>query len=87
MQIVFDITRRVPLQIQSTCHGEQCPASINVVLSMLSADWTRENIMLSMVVYGICFAEPDTILMFKIYFVKEICPRGNNKVIIYFLIS
>ena len=34
----------------------------------LSADWTRENIVLSMVVYGICFAEPDTILMFKIYF-------------------
>ena len=24
--------------------------------------------MLSMVVYGICFVEPDTILMFKIYF-------------------
>ena len=34
----------------------------------LSADGTRENIMLSTVVYGICFANPDTILMFKIYF-------------------
>ena len=27
-----------------------------------------ENIMLSTVVYGICFAEPDMILLFKIYF-------------------
>ena len=26
------------------------------------------NIVLSMVVCGICFAEPDTILVFKIYF-------------------
>ena len=26
------------------------------------------NIILSMVVYGICFADPDTILVFKIYF-------------------
>ena len=32
----------------------------------LSADWTRENI--TTMVYGIYFAEPDTILMFKIYF-------------------
>ena len=34
----------------------------------LSADWTREKIMLSTVVYGIYFAEAGTILMFKIYF-------------------
>ena len=34
----------------------------------LSADWTRGNIMLSTVVYGIYFAEAGTILMFKIYF-------------------
>ena len=33
----------------------------------LSADWTRE-ILYSTVVCGICFAEPDTILVFGIYF-------------------
>ena len=37
------------------------------MLQKLSADWTRENIMLSTVVRGICFAEPDTIHVFKIY--------------------
>ena len=38
------------------------------MLSELSAEGTRVNIVLSTVVYVICFAEPDTILMFKIYF-------------------
>ena len=38
------------------------------MLKKLSADWTRENIMLSTVVYGICFAELDTILVFKIFY-------------------
>ena len=33
----------------------------------LSADWTRE-ILYSTVVCGICFAERDTILVFKDYF-------------------
>ena len=30
----------------------------------LSADWICENIILSTVVCGTCFAEPDTILVF-----------------------
>ena len=34
----------------------------------LSADWTRENIILSTVVCGTCFAKLDTILVFEIYF-------------------
>ena len=46
------------------------------MLQKLSADWTRENIMLFMVVYGICFAEPDMILMFKIYF--EVFGEGTR---------
>ena len=42
----------------------------------LSADWTRENIILSTVAYGICFAKPDTILVFKIYF--EVFGEGTR---------
>ena len=34
------------------------------------------NIVLSMVVCGICFAEPDTILVFKIYF--EVFGEGTG---------
>ena len=55
----------------------------------LSADWTRENIILSTVVCGTCFVEPDTILMFQIYFEvfgegtrlampKTICALGSS---------
>ena len=34
----------------------------------LSADYICGNIILSIVVCGICFAEPDTILVFKIFY-------------------
>ena len=34
----------------------------------VSADWIRGNIILSMMVCGICFAEPDTIMVFKIFY-------------------
>ena len=42
----------------------------------LLADWTRENIILSTVVCGICFAEPDMILVIKIYF--EVFGEGTR---------
>ena len=34
----------------------------------MSADWICGNIILSMVVCGTCFVEPDTILVFKIFY-------------------
>ena len=40
----------------------------DVMLPKLSADWICGNIILSMLVCGICFAEPDTILVFKIFY-------------------
>ena len=46
------------------------------MLQKLLADWTCENIMLSMVVYGICSPEPNTILVFKIYF--EVFGEGTR---------
>ena len=38
------------------------------MLSNVSADWICGNIILSTVVCGTCFAEPDTILVFKIFY-------------------
>ena len=38
------------------------------MLQNVSADSICGNIILSMVVCGICFAEPDTILVFKIFY-------------------
>ena len=34
----------------------------------VSTDWICGNIILSTVVCGICFAEPDTIFVFKIFY-------------------
>ena len=39
----------------------------DVALRKVVTDWTNE-ILLSMVVCGTCFVEPDTILVFEIYF-------------------
>ena len=38
------------------------------MLSNVSADWICGNIILSTVVCGTCFAKPDTILVFKIFY-------------------
>ena len=40
----------------------------DVMLSNVSVDWICGNIILSTVVCGTCFAEPDTILVFKIFY-------------------
>ena len=40
----------------------------DVMLQNASADYICGNIILSMVVCGICFAEPDTIFVFKIFY-------------------
>ena len=40
----------------------------DVMLQNVSADWIFGNIIPSTVVCGICFAEPDTILVFKIFY-------------------
>ena len=34
----------------------------------VSVDWIGGNVILSTVVCGTCFAEPDTILVFKIFY-------------------
>ena len=34
----------------------------------MSVDWIFVNVILSTVVCGTCFAEPDTILVFKIFY-------------------
>ena len=39
----------------------------DVMLQHASADWIFGNIIPSTVVCGICFAEPDTILVFKTF--------------------
>ena len=40
----------------------------DVMLLNVSADYIWGNIILSAVVCGTCFAEPDTILVFKIFY-------------------
>ena len=40
----------------------------DVMLQNVLADWICGNIILSTVVCGIYFAEPDTILVFKIFY-------------------
>ena len=39
------------------------------------------------VAFGVVFFYFGSVVGPCVYLVKEICPRGNNKVIIYFLIS
>ena len=49
----------------------------DVMLQNASADWICGNIILSTVVCGTCFAEPDTILVFKIFY--EVFGGGTHR--------